>query len=221
MAKADAWGAPGGMLFGQRVRSKRRDRTSDGEPALHRLLAAEPVLRRAIPTLIVAFLVVVAAARVLSLTAMHEDDSRSARALLSMAAGGVANGLAAETAPDTIEIEALLATTREQGMLSANHVLLVLNKDFEIVATNPDKPAWRGQPLHRIVTGAEPLSPLAKAPAPYRWRRRATIGLPRWLPARMALIRPLHWCRRQPSSPSGCATSNSTSRSSWSRRACC
>ncbi len=157
MAKADAWGAPGGMLFGQRVRSKRRDRTSDGEPALHRLLAAEPVLRRAIPTLIVAFLVVVAAARVLSLTAMHEDDSRSARALLSMAAGGVANGLAAETAPDTIEIEALLATTREQGMLSANHVLLVLNKDFEIVATNPDKPAWRGQPLHRIVTGAEPL----------------------------------------------------------------
>ncbi|TIX52829.1 MAG: hypothetical protein E5V33_27945, partial [Mesorhizobium sp.] len=75
MAKADAWGAPGGKAF------ERRRARADGlagntrliaEPAYRRLLAAEPWLRRSIPALIIIFLIVIAALRVLSL--MNERD---------------------------------------------------------------------------------------------------------------------------------------------------
>ena len=59
MAKADAWGAPEGTAF------ERRKARGDGlagntrliaEPAYRRLLAAEPLLRRSIPALIIIFL---------------------------------------------------------------------------------------------------------------------------------------------------------------------
>ncbi|RUY24366.1 hypothetical protein EN981_34045, partial [Mesorhizobium sp. M7A.F.Ca.CA.001.13.2.1] len=60
MAKADAWGAPGGTVFAH------RETRGDGlagntrliaEPAYRRLLAAEPLLRRSIPVLIITFLI--------------------------------------------------------------------------------------------------------------------------------------------------------------------
>ena len=64
MAKADAWGAPGGKVFAH------RETRSDGlagntrliaEPAYRLLLAAEQLLRRSIPARIITFLIVIAA----------------------------------------------------------------------------------------------------------------------------------------------------------------
>ena len=90
MAKADAWGAPGESVLSKR---KARDASLAGnariiaEPAYRRLLAAEPILRRSIPKLIVIFLLVVAAARVMSLMAWRDDIERDAKAVLGLAAG--------------------------------------------------------------------------------------------------------------------------------------
>ena len=157
MAKADAWGAPGGTLFGlRRPRAKGSASAYRAPPALGRLLAVEPLLRRSIPTLIVAFLVVVAAARLLSLSAMHEEAERNAKAILSLAASDIADGKA-DLSGGSLEADAMLATVRERGMMSSAHVLVMLDRNFEIAATNPAKDDWIGQPLHRIASGAEPL----------------------------------------------------------------
>src|SRR4051795_7476581 len=104
MAKADAWGAPGGMVFA------RRETRGDGlagnarliaEPAYKRLLAAEPLLRRSIPALIVIFLIAIAALRVLSLMNERDDIERNAKAILMLASGQLASSLAttSDTAP--------------------------------------------------------------------------------------------------------------------------
>ena len=52
-------------------------------PAYRRLLAAEPLLKRSIPILIVIFLIVVASVRFLSLMAWRDDVERDAKAMLA------------------------------------------------------------------------------------------------------------------------------------------
>ena len=158
MAKADAWGAPGGTLFGlRRPRSRGMQRQRGNEPALGRLLAAEPLLRRAIPALIVVFLLVVAAARILSLIALHDDAARNSSALLGLSASNLASGLADVAPDDTGLQQTVMAGVRERGLISASHVLLALDRNYTILATDPSQADWVGQPLHRIAVGAEPL----------------------------------------------------------------
>jgi len=156
MAKADAWGAPGGTLFGLR-KPKSRSSARGVKPALGRLLAAEPLLRRAIPTLIIAFLLVVAAARVLSLMAMHDEAARNAKAILALSASGIADAAPVASDAGSIEVEAVLAGVRERGMLSSNHVLVLLDQNMQVIATNPTREDWIGRPLRHLVSGAEPL----------------------------------------------------------------
>ncbi len=56
------------------------------EESAGRLIAAEPYLRRSIPALIIIFLIVVAAARTMSLLAWRDDVERSARMTLGLGA---------------------------------------------------------------------------------------------------------------------------------------
>ncbi len=51
-------------------------------------------MRRSIPALIIIFLLVVAAARTLSLLAQYDEVERNAQAILNLAAGEVVNALA-------------------------------------------------------------------------------------------------------------------------------
>ncbi|MEP6193024.1 MAG: PAS domain-containing sensor histidine kinase, partial [Nitratireductor sp.] len=92
MAKADARGAPEADIFVRRTGRRRPMRGLSGNariiaaPAYERLIAAEPYLRRSIPTLIIVFLVIVAAARATSLMSWREDIERSARMMLGLGA---------------------------------------------------------------------------------------------------------------------------------------
>jgi len=154
MAKADAWGAPGGTLFGLR---KSKSKTNTRGSTLVRLLAAEPLLRRAIPALIVAFLIVVAAARLLSLAAMHDEAERNAKAILGLAATGLADATPVGSAAGSIEVDAALAAVRERGMMPTSHLLVLLDQDMQVVATDPAREDWTGRPLRDLIGGAEPL----------------------------------------------------------------
>lgn len=157
MAKADAWGAAGGTLFGQR---KTRERASAGPrrlSAMRKLLAVEPTLRRTIPLLIFVFLVVVASARALSLMSLHDETDRNARATLGLAAGDIAGSLGENAEPPTDGRGSLLSGVRERGLLSEAHVLLNLDAKFTVVAANPPQPEWVGQPFETVAIGAEPL----------------------------------------------------------------
>ncbi|ETA72094.1 MULTISPECIES: PAS domain-containing sensor histidine kinase [Mesorhizobium] len=160
MAKADAWGAPGGMVFA------RRETRSDGlagntrliaEPAYKRLLAAEPLLRRSIPALIIIFLLVIAALRVLSLMNERDDAERDAKAILTLAAGQLASSLATTSDTEPGAVQDLLETTSRQGAMGRSHVLVVTDSAFRITAVTPRSMPWQGHSLDGLVQGGQPL----------------------------------------------------------------
>ncbi|MER8426226.1 ATP-binding protein [Mesorhizobium sp. M1403] len=162
MAKADAWGAPGGTAF------ERREARSDGlagntrliaEPAYRRLLAAEPLLRRSIPALIIIFLLIIAVLRFLSLMNERDEIERDAKAILALAAGQLANSIAADAAMVSTPgaIQDLLEGTGRQGAMGRSHVLAITDSAFKIIAVSPQSTHWEGRSLDGVVQGGQPL----------------------------------------------------------------
>ncbi len=158
MAKADVWGTPGRTAFERRRHMPWKAGLAGNmrliaEPAYGRLLAAEPILRRLIPTLIVLFLIVVAAIRVLSLMSWHDEIERNAKALLALAAGQLAQ--AGTAAAD--DAQGVLERTARLGALGPSHVLALTDAGFKVVAVTPRSTDWAGRRLDGIVTGGQPL----------------------------------------------------------------
>jgi len=160
MAKADAWGAPGGKAFA------RRKARSDGlagntrliaEPAYQRLLAAEPLLRRSIPALIIIFLIVIAALRFLSLMNEHDEIERDSKAVLALAAGQMAQAITADPSAAGINAVDLLENISRQGALGRAHVLAITDASFKIIAVSPLSTGWQGRTLDSLVLGGQPL----------------------------------------------------------------
>ena len=164
MAGADASIAPEGSTFARQGDSRESVVTGNARiiaaPAYLRLLAAEPWLKRSIPILILIFLVVVASVRLLSLMALRDDVDRDARAILNLAAGEISNALMLPDAADgTPELHArdLLRGTRLLGSLGREHVLVITDGDFKVVAATAQARSWEGNNLDRIVAGGQPL----------------------------------------------------------------
>ncbi|RWM18075.1 MAG: PAS domain S-box protein [Mesorhizobium sp.] len=160
MAKADAWGAPGGKAFA------RRKARSDGlagntrliaEPTYQRLLAAEPFLRRSIPALIVIFLIVIAALRFLSLMNEHDEIERDAKAVLALAAGQMAQTITADPNAAGANASSLLESTSRQGAMSRAHVLAITDGAFKVIAVSPLSTGWQARTLDSLVLGGQPL----------------------------------------------------------------
>jgi two-component system cell cycle sensor histidine kinase PleC len=160
MAKADAWGAPGGKAFA------RRKTRSDGlagntrliaEPAYQRLLAAEPLLRRSIPALIIIFLIVIAALRFLSLMNEHDEIERDSKAVLALAAGQMAQAITADPSAAGMNAVDLLENTSRQGAMGRAHVLAITDASFKIIAVSPLSTGWQGRTLDSLVLGGQPL----------------------------------------------------------------
>jgi two-component system cell cycle sensor histidine kinase PleC len=165
MAKADAWRAAGGWgLPG--LRSLGTDNTPPGNarfiaaPAYKRLLAAEPYLRRSIPTLIIVFLIVIAAARAMSLIAMKEDSEHVGKAMLSLAAAQLSASLANQATdgpPDAEAAEALAADLASRAGLGPEHAVIVTDPSLVIVAATGKLRPHLGQKLDTLVAGGQPL----------------------------------------------------------------
>lgn len=160
MAKADAWGAPEGTAF------ERRKARGDGlagntrliaEPAYRRLLAAEPLLRRSIPALIIIFLIVIAALRVLSLMNERDDAERDVKAVLGLAAGQMANAISADPNAASNGAIDLLESTSRQGAMGRSHVLVITDSAFKIIAVSPLSSGWQGRSLDSLVLDGQPL----------------------------------------------------------------
>jgi two-component system cell cycle sensor histidine kinase PleC len=161
MANTDAWGAPGGTAF---VRRKGTPLTGNvralGTPAYRRLLAAEPLLRRSIPALIIVFLIVVASVRTLSLLAQHDEVERNARAILALAAGEIGTALSAAASSDTEgapPLRELLERTGQRAAMGTRHVLVALDESFGVVAATEGGAQWQGKHLDAIVGSGQPL----------------------------------------------------------------
>src|SRR5262245_12146014 len=164
MARTDAWGAPGEAVLPKRKAA--REAGIEGsmrlfaEPGYRRLLAAEPILRRSIPTLIVIFLLVVAAARAMSLMAWRDDVERNAKAVLGLAAGEIVNSLML-TKADGGQLPQmyrdLLERTGDHGLMGARYALAVTDRDFKVLAATPESAGLEGKSLETMATGGQPL----------------------------------------------------------------
>ena len=163
MANTDAWGAPEGVDLARRKGDRGHGPAGNAriiaEPAYGRLLAAEPILKRSIPTLIIIFLMVVAAARCLSLASWHEDVERNARTVLGLAAADLVQAVAlAEKAggerPTGYDI---IEDVARHGSIGARHVLAIADKGLAIVAASPSGAVWEGRTLDTLISGGQPL----------------------------------------------------------------
>lgn len=159
MAKADALRAPGRTAFEWRSRPRRSNALIGNArliagPAYGKLLAAEPILRRLIPSLIILFLIVVACLRFLSMMSWHDDIERNAKTILTLSAGELAKAGAAAPATNPQE---LLEEAVRQGSLGADHVLAVTDKEFTVLAVSPKSTRWQGRTLDSVISGGQPL----------------------------------------------------------------
>ena len=166
MAKADAWGAPGGNFYARQMAARHAGDGVAGNarllaaPAYQRLVAAEPFLKRVIPVLIVAFLTIVALTRFMSLMAHHDDVERSAKGLLGLAAGQLANAvLIARDARgiDDAAYATIVEDAANHGSIGTRHALLVTNRDYSVQASTPAGAQWVGRTLESFIHGGQPL----------------------------------------------------------------
>ena len=161
MARADAWAGPAATSFGQRRTAKANGPAGGSQaftPTAHRrLVAAEPLLLRSIPALIVIFLVVVAAARFLSLMALHDDIERQGKAALALAARELALGLMLPGGAEPSAVQESMMGTSSRGSLSQSHVLAVTNGAFKIMSVSPASTNLQGKALDEVLSGAQPL----------------------------------------------------------------
>ena len=164
MAEADALNAPERSTFARSKGAAGNVMLGNARfiaaPAYRRLLAAEPLLKRSIPLLIIVFLVVIASLRFLSLMTGRDQIERDVKTLLSLAAGElVSNTMLSEaTSGDALAgAQALIEQTRQLGLLDDRYVLTVTDGAFKIMATSPGTTGWHGKNLDSIVVGGQPL----------------------------------------------------------------
>lgn len=158
MAKADAHGATGWRFFDREnagaTGTLRGNARIIAAPDYRRLLAIEPYLRRAIPMLIIVFLLIVATARALSFMSWQESIESNARALLSLSSAQLERTLS-ESGLDAAN-QAIEQASR-LGALSSKHVIAVTDHRFNVVAASGNDPVFTGKSLEKLLTGGQPL----------------------------------------------------------------
>lgn len=131
------------------------------KPAYNHLIRAEPILKRSIPILIVAFLMVVAAARFM--TMLDEKDrleaaAQSETALTVAAAATQLNNLVVEgSEPARWETESQLASAIPSDLLNGGRFILVANADNRIFASTSYGDNYVGRRLDSILPQSSPL----------------------------------------------------------------
>ena len=132
------------------------------KPAYESMLAAEPLLRRAIPVLITIFLAFVALSRVVHLYDQRVDRESEARQMMSMVAALTAERLAAGEASLPPEdyasaVQSLLDETLPTFATALDRHILVADRTGRILATAPHGDDDNGRNFDDIVHDAQPL----------------------------------------------------------------
>jgi two-component system, cell cycle sensor histidine kinase PleC len=167
MIEADARSAPIEEVF---ARNKRFEHRKDGivgsaklfaEPAYQKLVAAEPYLRRAIPTLTIVFLLVIAAARFVSLmTARDELVEQAANNTALVAALIEAEVADRQVTGKAIDAKVLAdVVQRHSTTLPADGgvSILVLDANNRVIAASGAQRLVPGNQLDDLTENAQPL----------------------------------------------------------------
>ncbi|SIR15248.1 two-component system, cell cycle sensor histidine kinase PleC [Rhizobium sp. RU20A] len=124
-------------------------------PAGARFSRAEPILKRSIPILIIAFLIVVALARASSIMLEHERMDAQMRQQGMLAATLVSTSFANDGAALFVEAarpaaEARLAQVLQPGMLPAGSFILAVRADGRVFASSPEGALYVGRNLSQL-----------------------------------------------------------------------
>ena len=180
MAIADAWSAAGRSFFARKPRRGRIEEMHGYEqPGYQRLITAEPVLRRAIPALIVIFLCAVASARFMALMDLREEIERAAAISLAQTSAQMAATLDAMPNADQQHRIAVLDAASKLGALGQQHVLALTDRSNRILAASQTKGEWIGTEFTRLAAGADALLLLGE----HAGVRPVTVDGETWLAA--------------------------------------
>ena len=132
-------------------------------PAYQKLVAAEPLLRRMIPVLIVIFLVIVGFARFIELYQLKAEREYDARSNVGMVAAVVAAAFGKVDAdpaksPAQSDLLNLLADALPAGATADGRRIFVTDRAGTVVATAPRSTDNEDIPLTRIIGEAQPLT---------------------------------------------------------------
>lgn len=129
-------------------------------PAYERLLLLEPYLRRAIPFLIVVFLIVVAAARIMAMSTWRDDIERDAKAFLGLSALSLSQSMQLaipEGTPDAYQVQGLLDEAVRQAGGRGDWLFAVIDPEHIVIATSDAGSSLAGRLLDEVVAGSQPL----------------------------------------------------------------
>jgi two-component system, cell cycle sensor histidine kinase PleC len=167
MSEADARSAPVEDVF---VRSMRIERRKDGivgsarlfaEPAYQKLVAAEPYLRRAIPTLTIVFLLIIAAARFVSLISARDELIEQASNTTGLTASLVElqilheNSMSASGRDDILS--GILSRQSASLLVSESESILLIDKDTKVIAARGPESILSGRQIDALTLDAQPL----------------------------------------------------------------
>jgi two-component system cell cycle sensor histidine kinase PleC len=126
------------------------------EPAVRRLAGAEPLLKRSIPILITAFLLVVAISRISGIMVEYARMEASARQVTVLAAATASaalqeNGVALFDKAQKWDVEQRLNAVLSPDMLETGAFVLSVRNDGRIFASTPDGAVYTGRTLNAVV----------------------------------------------------------------------
>jgi two-component system, cell cycle sensor histidine kinase PleC len=160
---------------------------SIAKPAYRRLLSAEPLLRRAVPVLIIAFLVTVCVGAAVQVLEQRRQDILRARQSIEALADELVLTLdraARESRGNLGRTSIALASAIPAWAAAGNRSILVANSDGTIVAILPPDPQKLGRPLLDVLGPSQPLTTFGAAAGSME------IALPDGIAA-LATVRPL------------------------------
>ncbi|MGL4491044.1 MAG: PAS domain-containing sensor histidine kinase [Rhizobiaceae bacterium] len=167
MSEADVRSAPIEEVFARKSRSEHRKDGLVGsaklfaEPAYQKLVAAEPYLRRAIPTMTIVFLLIIAATRFVSLMTAREELIRQAEdntiLIASLVQANAAQQFANNSVMDGAAFNEILQ--KQPAILAAGHgtSVLLLDNTTKVLDVRGDEVALQGKQLDALLVDAQPL----------------------------------------------------------------
>jgi two-component system cell cycle sensor histidine kinase PleC len=139
---------------------------SIAKPAYRRLLSAEPLLRRAVPALIIAFLITICVGAVVQVLEQRRQVMRDARQAIEALADEVAIALdhsGRELRTNSGRTSGVLERIMPAWASTHDRLILLADADGAIVASLPNDPQKLGRPILDLLGPSQPLTTFGAA----------------------------------------------------------
>ena len=139
---------------------------SIAKPAYRRLLSAEPLLRRAVPVLIIAFLITICVGAAVQVLEQRRQATVEARQAIEALADDLALELdrpARDATANSDRTSAAIEHALPAWAASGDREILVADSDGTVVATTPNDPRQIGRPLIDLLGPSQPLTTFGAA----------------------------------------------------------